>query len=103
MVSRILFALAAVSLLSSTASVEAQGRGRDRDQEAAYRAHKQGRIMSLREIEAKILPRARGAEYLGPELDAGRGVYRLKFMKDGRVVWVDVDAGTGQVLGRSGN
>ena len=47
-----------------------------------------------------ILPRMRGAEYLGPELDVAEGRYRLKFMRGGDVIWIDVDARTGQVLGQ---
>ena len=27
--------------------------------------------------------------------------YRLKFVKDGKVIWVDVDAATGRIKGRS--
>jgi hypothetical protein len=37
------------------------------------------------------VPRMRGADYLGPELDYERGRYRLKFMRNGQVIWVDVD------------
>ena len=102
MVSRIFIALAAAGLLTApVAATEAQ-RGRDRDQDQAYEARKQGKILSLREIESRILPRMRGAEYLGPELNSG-STYRLKFMRGGRVIWVDIDARTGQVIGSSGN
>ncbi len=75
---------------------------RDREQEAALRALKEGRIMSLRSIESMIVPKMRGFDYLGPELDASSGRYRLKFMQGGQVVWIDVDARTGQVIGQSG-
>ncbi len=75
---------------------------RDREQEAALRAVKEGRIMSLRSIESMIVPKMRGFNYLGPELDASSERYRLKFMQAGQVVWVDVDARTGQVIGHSG-
>ena len=43
----------------------------------------------------------RGAEYLGPAYDSTAMAYRLKFIKDGRVMYVDVDARTGKVLRRS--
>lgn len=78
------------------------GPHRDREQEAALRALKEGRIMSLRSIESKIVPQMRGFNYLGPELDASSGRYRLKFMRSGQVVWIDIDARTGQILGHSG-
>ena len=43
-----------------------------------------------------------GAQYLGPEFDAGTDVYTLKFLRDGSVIWVDVDGRTGRVVGHSG-
>jgi hypothetical protein len=61
--------------------------------------------MPLRAIEGMIVPRMqmRGFDYLGPELDSASGRYRLKFLREGQVVWIDVDARTGQMLGRSGH
>jgi hypothetical protein len=38
-------------------------------------------------------------QYLGPEYDPAAMVYRLKFIREGHVMFVDVDARTGQVLG----
>lgn len=58
--------------------------------------------MSLRSIESMVVPRMRGFDYLGPELDASSGRYRLKFLRAGEVVWIDIDARTGQVLAQSG-
>ncbi len=75
---------------------------RDREQDAARRGLEEGRIMSLRSIESMIVPRMRGFDYLGPELDPSAGRYRLKFLRAGQVVWIDIDARTGQVLGQSG-
>ena len=43
----------------------------------------------------------RGMQYLGPEYDPAAMAYRLKFIRDGRVIFVDVDARTGQVLRQS--
>lgn len=73
-----------------------------REQDAAFRATKDGRFLPLPVIESHIVPRMRGADYLGPELNAAAGRYRLKFMREGRVIWVDVDARTGRVVGKSG-
>ena len=55
--------------------------------------------MPLPQLERRVLPFMGGADYLGPEFN-GR-TYRLKFMKDGHVIWVDVDAATGRIIGRS--
>ncbi|MFD2781594.1 hypothetical protein ACFS32_11320 [Novosphingobium pokkalii] len=60
-----------------------------------------GHVRSLREIEARVLPMMRGAQYLGPEYDPQARAYRLKFIREGRVVFVDVDGRTGQVMGES--
>jgi uncharacterized membrane protein YkoI len=87
----------ALVALALGAPASAQRRG---DQYRAYEAHQSGRVLSLREIEDRVLPRMRGSTYLGPEFDGG--VYRLKFMRSGSVIWVDVDARTGAVIGRSG-
>jgi uncharacterized membrane protein YkoI len=87
----------ALIALALAAPASAQRRG---DQYQAYEARQSGRVLSLREIEDRVLPQMRGATYLGPEYDGG--VYRLKFMRGGAVMWVDVDARTGAVIGRSG-
>ena len=92
--------LVITALVGTTAfAPPADARPRDREQDAAFRATRQGRIMPLPKIESMVVPRMRGADYLGPEFNQGR--YRLKFMRDGQVIWVDVDARTGRVEGRS--
>ena len=101
MVSRLLLLIAA--LVTVAIAPAADARPRDKEQDVAFKAMKQGRIMPLRQIEARILPRMRGADYLGPELDPGSATYRLKFMHSGRVIWIDVDARTGEVIGKSGH
>ena len=87
----------ALIALAAAAPATAQRRG---DQYQAFEARKSGQVLSLREIEDRVLPRMRGSTYLGPEFDGG--VYRLKFMRSCTVIWVDVDARTGAVIGRSG-
>ena len=93
---RTLFAAAlAAGLTASPAWAD-----RPRDQDRAFRATVEGRSMPLPQIERRVMPFMDGADYLGPEF---RGdTYRLKFMRDGRVIWVDVDAATGRIIGRSG-
>lgn len=70
-----------------------------RDAERAFRERVQGRSMPLPRIEQRVMPLMPGADYLGPEFNGK--TYRLKFMKNGRVIWVDVDAATGRIKGRS--
>jgi hypothetical protein len=75
-----------------------QGPGQRGDQASAREEMSAGRTMPLREIERRIIPQMKGADYLGPEWDQSASAYRLKFMKEGQVTWVDVDARTGRVL-----
>jgi hypothetical protein len=92
----LLAAALASGLLASPALAE-----RPRDQDRAFRAIQEGRSMPLRSIERRVMPFMGGADYLGPEFNGQN--YRLKFMRGGRVIWVDVDAQTGRILGRSGD
>jgi hypothetical protein len=69
-----------------------------REQERAFEATRQGRSIPLPQLERRVLPSMGGADYLGPEVN-GDG-YRLKFIQNGRVVWVDVD-GQGRIIRRS--
>lgn len=91
------------AMIGMTASLPADARPPHREQDAALRAMQEGKILPLRAIEAMIVPRMRGFDYLGPELDVGSGRYRLKFMRGAQVIWVDVDGRNGQVIGHSGN
>lgn len=60
-----------------------------------------GTVRPLRDIEQRVLPTMPGMQYLGPEYDPLAMAYRLKFIRDGRVVFVDVDARTGQIIRES--
>jgi uncharacterized membrane protein YkoI len=71
------------------------------DQGKARDEIRKGTQLSLREIERRILPKMQGSEYLGPAYDSTANAYRLKFIRDGRVTYVDVDAKTGTVIRRS--
>jgi len=66
------------------------------EQDAAYRAMSQGEILPLGQIRARI--NVPGAQFIGVEFD-GR-IYRLKFMRGSELIWIDVDARTGRVIGR---
>ena len=70
------------------------------EQGQARREMRAGNVLSLREIEGRVLPTMPGAQYLGPEYDPAALAYRLKFIRNGRVIFVDVDARSGQILSR---
>jgi len=74
---------------------------RPRDQDRAYMQKQRGQSMPLPQIERRVLPRMGGADYLGPEM-RGRNL-RMKFMDQGKVIWVDVDPLTGRIIGKSGD
>jgi uncharacterized membrane protein YkoI len=97
----------AAFLLSGTAALAAalampiaaqQSRG---DQGAARKESQAGHILKAREIEARILPMMGDAEYLGFAYDSTAMAYRLKFIRDRKVLFVDVDARTGRIIQRS--
>ena len=90
--------LATLALASAPALAQEQTRG---EQGEARKDAQAGNIMRSGEIEARILPSMRDAEYLGFAYDSTAKAYRLKFIKDGRVTYVDVDARTGRIIGRS--
>ncbi|MEA2998792.1 MAG: hypothetical protein QOH04_2374 [Sphingomonadales bacterium] len=97
---RILPLLGALGVVLTGALADA--RPHEREQDEAFRGRRAGRFMPLRDLEERIVPRMHGFTYLGPELDAFSGRYRLKFMRGPQVVWIDIDARTGEILGRSG-
>ena len=70
-----------------------------RDAEQVFKNRQEGRSMPLPQLERRVMPFMGGADYLGPELNGG--VYRFKFIQDGKVIWVDVDARSGRILRRS--
>lgn len=66
-----------------------------RDQDRAFEATREGRAMPLPKIERRVMPFMGGADYLGPEFKGDSLL--LKFMKNGRVIWVEVDPETGKI------
>jgi hypothetical protein len=99
---RIISLLLAAAVGAAGLAAPAEAKPRDREQEAAFKGTQSGRIIPLRAIEARIVPQMRGFSYLGPEYYADIGRYRLKFLRGQRIVWIDVDGRTGEVIGKSG-
>ena len=92
-----LFALVLAMALAAPASAQPARS----DQGAARKESQAGHILKSREIEARILPMMGGAEYLGFAYDSTAMAYRLKFIRDGRVLFVDVDAKSGRIIPKS--
>jgi hypothetical protein len=72
---------------------------RPRDQDRAFRATTEGQALTYPELKERIAPQMGDAIPLGPEIRGN--TYRLKFIRNGRLIWVDVDAATGRIIGRS--
>ncbi|WP_232494129.1 PepSY domain-containing protein [Novosphingobium kaempferiae] len=96
-ISTLLAALAVLPVLASPIAHADSGG----EQGEVRRERRAGNVMPLREIEREVLPRMSGMQYLGPEYDPAAMAYRLKFIKNGKVYFVDVDARTGRIIGQS--
>ena len=97
MLPRLLAALALGSMIAATPASAQNSRG---DQASARAEMAAGRNMPIREIERMIVPRyeRQGYEYLTFEYDGTAVIYRFKFIKEGRLLFVDTDPRTGRVL-----
>jgi uncharacterized membrane protein YkoI len=100
MIRTLTFSLISALLLS--AGVPAAARG-NRDQDNLREAAAQGQVIPLNRLIADVRSRAPYSDmtYLGgPQFDAGRMIYALKFMDGSQVVVVYVDARTGRIVAR---
>ena len=86
----------------NVAATAVDAKPRNREQDEAFRGTHDGRLVPLRVIESRVIPQMRGFDYLGPEIYLDSGFYRLKFMRGGQVVWIDVDAASGHIIRKSG-
>ncbi len=87
--------------LMATASLVpvAEAGGRRDEQDAARRAMLDGHVMPFAMIKRRVDAQVNGATYVGSEFNPSTNRYRLKYVKDGKVVWVDADGRTGDIIG----
>lgn len=97
--SRLIAAISAALVLPLVAG-PADAR-REREQDQAREAMRAGTTRPLRDITREWQGGMPGYDFIGSEFNSDSGGYRLKFMREGSVVWVDVD-GRGRELRRSG-
>lgn len=98
---KVIASLAAAALFAGglAAPAEAQRSSSSRsDQASARQEMAAGRILPSREIERRVVPQMKDSDYLGLEYQDQARAYRLKFIREGQVTWVDVDARTGRIL-----
>lgn len=72
------------------------------DQERAYSAARSRQLLPLADLRARVQAMMPDAQYIGVEFDPPSGIYTLKFLRNGSVIWVQVDGRTGRVLGHTG-
>ncbi|WP_245708247.1 hypothetical protein [Sphingomonas palmae] len=89
-------------LLTAAAPAVAEPAEQESERAFAWRATRSGKLLPIKEIERRVIPTMKGAQYIGFNLDPQSVVYTLKFLRDGEVIWVDVDGRSGQVLGQTG-
>ncbi len=61
-----------------------------------------GEIMPFETIRSRVMAQVRG-DYVGAEFDAGTRTYRFRFLVDGNVINVVVDARSGQRVRKTSN
>lgn len=103
LVNPVLVACLASLALTSPAVARPFDAAQDDGQRAARERRLRGQNLPAREIERRIIPRMPGAQYLGFDYDPEHDVYTLKFLRNGSVIWIEVDGHTGQILRRMGN
>lgn len=91
-------ALAAV-LVATGAPTASHAMDRRDEQDAARKAMLDGHVMPFAMIKRRVDREVGDASYLGSEFMQHANRYRLKYVKDGKVIWVDVDGRTGNIIG----
>ncbi len=92
---RFLLTLALAAL--AAVAPPAQAQRFQRDQDRALEGIRNRDYLPLDAIRSRI--RIPGAVFIGAEV-VGPGIYRLKYMRGPDVIWIDVEARTGRILGR---
>lgn len=91
-------AVGTATAMMLTLPVAEAGNRRD-EQDAARRAMLDGQVMPFAMIKRRVDAAVGGATYVGSEFDPSSNRYRLKYVKDGKVMWVDADGRTGDIIG----
>ncbi len=91
-------------VLVAAAALGSAQSSRQSEPYASYRDTHAGVVKSLQTIEAGVVPgmKRQGASYIGAEYSPQSLQYRLKFMNDGAVIWIDVDGRSGAIIGKPG-
>ncbi|PEQ10774.1 hypothetical protein B2G71_20715 [Novosphingobium sp. PC22D] len=89
----------ALAVALPTAPVLADKNG---GEQASARSNvRNGGALTSRQIEAIVLPKMRGKNYIGFTYYPVENIYRLRFLEGIQAIDVDVDARTGRIISRS--
>jgi hypothetical protein len=103
LVKPILCACLGAATLAGAAAVHAVEPAQDSGQDMARQHRQNGTGLSIRDIERRVIPRMPGAQYLGFDYDPATDIYTLKFLRNGSVIWVNVEGRTARILSRRGS
>ncbi len=99
---KLMASLAVFGLLAGAAAPLPALAQSSNDQRSARQEMAAGNVMSLRQISRIVVPQIErqeeGYRLIASEWDEVARAYRLKFSRDGHVIWVDVDARTARIL-----
>jgi uncharacterized membrane protein YkoI len=107
---RSIFSAASLATISTLAAIwlaasalQAQGFAHSNDQNAARENMLERKVMPFSIIKRRTESAMENeATYVGVAPSPRDGIYRMQFLrKDGRVIWVDVDGKTGDIVGRT--
>ena len=87
------------AVLALGMAMPAQAGGRRDEQDAARRSMLDGQVMHFAMLKRRVDAKMNGASYVGSEFDPSSNRYRLKYVQNGKVVWVDADGRTGDIIG----
>ncbi|MCP1468828.1 hypothetical protein J3E64_000495 [Sphingobium sp. OAS761] len=91
--------IGAVAMALTLVVPAADAGGRRDEQDAARRAMLDGQVMPFSMIKRRVDAQMNGATYVGSEFHPSSNRYRLKYVRDGKVMWVDADGRTGDIIG----
>src|SRR3546814_12525670 len=93
----VLSVFCALSALAVTGPAQPADSSQQRrgDQQEAFEARRDGRILPLRDIERRHVPAMKVSHYLGLVFDSASPFYTHQLLRNGVVCWVAGDGGTG--------
>ncbi len=103
---RALFSSVILAVFLAVSMIPANAQQIRRQEQNSLRENvRKGAVQSLTQIESNIVPamKRRGADYIGATFDPPTLRYRLKFVRQASVIWIDVDGRSGAIVAKAGD